>query len=315
MKSFLLGLALVAGFNFQAMAADGYSLSLIGAQAEESFSLESPQMRKEYRTESVRNTCFRRVSDGIRTQCRIYPQERCYEDHMSRRICRVEHVNRCDNIIAYRDEAYTCYENQTVAYDVFSHNVRANVIVRVKGVASTPNSCMVNFSLRGSTFNRNATCPDYIVKAKETAEESREGSTVVQNRTIELTLVDAREITAPIKGGVRDIRFEGQTVIVTTGDLTKNPNFSLKLYTERKKLLGSDDTLINRNLIPSEYSFEKTGEDSGIVKINLSKLIGGINSKKKHVIRVEISVAADTAGAINTSLPSLSDSASITVND
>lgn len=314
MKSFLLGLALVAGFNFQAMAADGYSLSLVGAQAEESFSLESPQMRKEYRTESVPRTCFRRVSDGIRTQCRSYPQERCYEDHMSRRICRVEHVNRCENVIAYRDEAYTCFENQTVAYDVFSHNVRANVIVKVKGPASTANSCMVNFSLNGSTFNRNATCADYIVKAKETAEESREGSTVVQNRTIELTLVDARVITAPIKGGVREMRLDGQTVVVTTGDLTKNPNFTLKLYTERKKLFG-DETLINRTLIPSEYSFEKTGEDSGIVKINLSKLIGGINSKKKHVIRVEVSVAADTAGAINTSLPSLSDSASITVND
>jgi len=316
MKLFLLGLSLISAFNVQASTMDGYSLSLVGAQSEESFSMNAEQTRTEYRTERVMRTGFRTVADGFGRQCVSVPQERCFEDHMSRRICRTEFVNRCHDEIRYRQEAYTYFDNVSVPYEVFNNNVRANVNVKIKGgSAATQNSCAVNFTLNGSQFKAVANCLDYIVLAKQTADEGREGNTVIQNRTLELTLVDARIVAAPIKGGIREMKFEGQTVVFKTGDLTKNPNFTLKLFTERRKLLGSDDTLINRNLIPSEYTFEKTGEDSGIVKINLSKLIGGINSKKKHVIRVEINVAANTSGAINASLPSLSDSASITVND
>jgi hypothetical protein len=315
MKSFLLALSLLAGINVQASTIDGYSLSLVGVQAEENFTMNAVQTRTEYRTETVARTCFRTVSDGYQRQCSSYPEQRCYEDNMSRRICRTEYVNRCRDEIRYRQEAYTCYENTSVPYEVFSNNVKANVIVRVSApVQPTPNSCAVNFTLNGNKFNAVANCADYIVLAKQSAGEARVGDTVVQTRTLDLTLVDARTVTAPVKGGIRDLKLEGQTLVFKTGDLSKNPSFALKLFVERKKLFG-DDTLINRNLAPSEYTYEKTSEDSGIVKINLSKLIGGINASKKHAVRVDLNVIADTAASINSSLPNFSTSESIIVNN
>jgi hypothetical protein len=316
MKSFLLTIALLAGFNVQASTMDGYTLSLIGAQSEESFSLNAVQTRTEYKTEVIEKTCFKPVFDGYYNDCRFETEQQCYEDGMSRRICRPVVVNRCRQEIRYRQQAYSCPQTVSIPYEVFSNNVKANVNVRVSGnVQSTQNSCGINFTLDGAQFKAVATCSDYIVLAKQAADERREGNTVIQTRNLDVTLVDARQVTAPVKGGVRELRFEGQSVVFKSGDLTKNPNFSLKLYIERRKLLGKDETIINRTLAPSEYSFEKTSEDSGIVKINLSKLVGGINDKKKHVIRVTLDVVTDTATAINSSLPSFSASDSITVNN
>lgn len=111
------------------------------------------------------------------------------------------------------------------------------------------------------------------------------------------------------------MRMEGQTLVFRTGDLTKNKNFSLKLFVERRKLLKGDETLVNRNLAPQEYSFEKTSDEFGVVRINLGNLIGGINKKRKHVIKVDINVLTNTVNSINSHLPSLSASESITVND
>lgn len=315
MKSFLLALSLLAGINVQASTIDAYSLSLVGVQAEENFTMNSVQTRTEYRTETVAKTCFRTVSDGYQRECRSYPEQRCYEDSMSRRICRTEYVNRCSDEIRYRTEAYTCYQNVSVPYEVFNNNVKANVIVKVSApVQPTASACAVNFTLNGSSFKAVANCADYVVLAKQTAEESRVGDTVVQTRTLNLTLVDAKTVAAPVKGGIREMKLEGQTLSFKTGDLAKNSNISLKLFVERRKLFG-DDTLINRNLVPTEYSFEKTGENEGVVKVNLTKLMGGINASKKHAIRVDLNVIADFSSAINSSLPNLSASESIIVNN
>ncbi len=318
MKQLILALGLLSAFNAFASTVDGYSLPITGVQTEENFSLNAVQTRTEYRNETVAKTCFRTVNDGYQNVCRQEPEVVCYEDHMSRRICNTRFVTRCYSEVRYRQEAYTCYQTVTIPYEVFSHNVKANVKVKVTntpGVFAPHNSCALNSTLEGSSFRVNASCSEFIVLAKQSADESRVADTVIQNRVLDLTLIDSQKLTAPVKGGVAQMRLEGQTLVFRTGDLTKNPNFSLKLYVQRRKLLSSDETLINRNLAPSEYTFEKISEDFGLVKVNLSKLLGGINDKKKHVIRVNLNVAADLTGALNTSLPSLSAEESITVNN
>ncbi len=319
MKSLILALALISGFQAHASTIDAYTLPIVGVQTEENVTLNAVQTRTEYRNETVARTCFRTVNDGYRTVCHQVPENYCYEDHMSRRICSTRYVNRCHTEPQYRQEAYTCYQTVSVPYEVFSHNVKANVNVKVSNVPgdvqAPHNTCGINFTLEGSLFRAGAECSEFIVLAKQTAEEERSGNTVIQNRTMNITLLDAQKITAPVKGGIAEMRLEGQTLVLRTGDLTKNPNFSLKLFVERRKLLKGDETLINRNLIPSEYSFEKINEDYGLVKINLQKLVGGINDKKKHVLRVDLNVVADFTGAINSRLPSLSASETITVNN
>jgi hypothetical protein len=318
MKSFMLALALMAGISAHASTADSYSIPLTGAQSEDNFTMSAVQTKTEYRKETVANTCWRTVVDGYQTVC--YPggpQVICRPDGF----CTTGPIAgpQCSQEIRYRQEAYTCYQTVSTPYEVFSNNVKANVSVKVTNVptgAQAPTKdCSLDFSLFGNSFNPVAHCSDFIVLAKQTYASEVQGDTVTQNRALDITLLDAKVVSAPTRNGITEMKFSGQTVSFKTGDLTKNPNFSLKLFVQRRKLLQSDETLINRALTSSEYTFEKTSDGAGIVKINLGKLIDGINAKRKHVIKVDLNVLTSTQGSLNAQLPALSATESITVNE
>ncbi len=318
MRSLLLAFALAAGLNVQASTVDSFLLPITGVQTEENFTLNAVQTRTEYRRETVAKTCYRTVMDGYRLECRDEPQVICYPSPQHGQVCTTRFERRCYNVPQYRQEAYTCYQTVSVPYEVFNNNAKANVNVKVNNAAdlqSANYSCGVNFSLTGNVFKSIANCPEFIVLAKNSNVERQEGNTVVQDRTVELTLLDSDKISAPTKNGISSMRLEGQTLVFKTGDLNKNPNFTLKLFVERRKLLKGDETLINRKLTPPEFSFEKIDEDSGLVKINLSKVFGGINAKRKHVLKVDLNVVVDTTSSINATLPALSATESITVNN
>ena len=318
MKSFLIALALMAGISAHASTTDVYTLPVTGVQSEDNFTMNAVQTRTEYRRETVASTCWRTVSDGYETICRQEPEVYCRPDGRGGQFCSTVFVNRCYNQIRYRQEPYTCYQTVSVPYEVFNNNAKANVNVKVTSTPSdapTANACGIDFTLQGNNFKSVANCSEYIVLAKQSSESVTQGDTVTQNRSLDITLLDAKKVAAPVKGGIADLKLVGQTVTFRTGDLTKNPEFTLKLFVQRRKLLQSDETLINRKLTPAEYSFEKTSEDYGIVKINLGKLIDGINTSKKHVIKVDLDVVTNTKNSINAKLPNLSVSESITVRE
>lgn len=317
MKLLIIALALTQGLIFGASAStlDGYTLPIISNDPEVNFTLNTVQTRTEYKNETVAKTCYRTEFDGYRNVCQYYPEVVCREDHMSRRICTTQNVYRCHSEPVYRTVPYTCYETVRIPYEVFSHNVKANVNVKKPTEIPAANACELSFTLEGQTLRANTACKELIVTAQKTSSERREGNTLIQDHNYVLNTLNAADISAPVNGGIADMRLEGQNLVFRTGDLTRNPNFSLKLFVERRKFLKDDEVLINRNLTASEYSFEKTNDRYGIVKINLSSLIGGVNSKKKHVFRVNLDVKLDRSNVLNTSLPALSADSSMTVNE
>lgn len=312
-------MSLLAGFTAHASTIDGYSLPINGQESVENFTLNATQTRTEYKQETVAKTCWRTVFAGYDQVCRQVPSSGCWITRDGNKVCDTQWNTHCYQEAQYRQEAYTCYQTVSVPYEVFSNFVKALVTVKLPNIPTGSNlplqTCEINFTLVGESFSSPANCPEFIVIAQKSASESREGQTVIQERKVDVKLLDAKVVAAPVKGGIAEMRMVGQTLVFRTGDLTKNKDFSLKLYVERRKLFKSDITLINRNLAPQEYSFEKTSDDFGIVKINLGNLIGGINKKKKHVLRVDINVLTNTANSINSTLPKLSASETIIVND
>ena len=318
MKYLILTFALIAGFNSYASTLDGYTLPISGQESEENFILNAIQTKIEHRQEVITKTCSRTVLVRNDKSCNLELVPRCWYGHDRARICKNELEVVCRETPQYRQEYYTCYETLSIPHEVFSYNSKAIVNVKLPNVpegASLPlERCNINFKLDGGSFTPTANCYEFMVLAKKSASESREGQTVTQDHKLDISLVNLKDIIAPIKGGISEMRVEGQNLVFRTGDLTRNKNISLKLFVENKKLLG-DKTLIERQLAPSEYSFEKISDDYGIVKIDLTKLIGGINTKKKHYISVEINVLIDTHNSINQSLPSFNAFGSMTVKN
>ena len=110
------------------------------------------------------------------------------------------------------------------------------------------------------------------------------------------------------------MKVEDHVLTFRTGDLTKNPNFSLKLYVEKKHFFKKDEVLIDRILTSTEFESYKISDEYSIVKVNLDKLLGGFDEKKKHEIKVSLNVNLES-GIILSKIPTLNVDSSITVDN
>ena len=350
MKSFILALSIVFASNTFASTTDSYSLPINGDESTERFVLNAEQTKTLYRTEIVDSTCYRTVQNGYEMQCNYVPEVVCYNTpdyprypsgpgpghgghpgqgpghrpgfggpRPRQRVCETRYVNRCYSVPRYVQEAYSCKKSMEIPYEVFDYNVKASVDVVIKNPTKNVafNSCDVDFVLFGSNLSAQSSCRDYIIQATKSNTMSNLSNKQVEiNSKYELTVQDLATAVAPVSKGISNLRMEGQTVVFKTGNLTKNKNFTLKLYVERRKLLKSDVVIINRNLSPSEYTYEAVDAENGNVKISLTKLFGGINKNKKHIINVELKLKDSFENALNKDIiPALKVSRSITVNN
>lgn len=213
----------------------------------------------------------------------------------------------------YREVAYSCLKTISVPYEVVDHESRANVEVKMSAAPATkPQSgnCGINFTLQGDHFSAANSCREYLAVALI----GRQENGTVKNFSYFINLFDAEKIFAPLAGGLSDLHVEGNTLVVRTGDLRSNSNFALSLYVERKRFLKEDVVLINRALAPGEYTYQPGDERTGLVRINLDKVLGGFEEGKKHVIKVKMDLSLPQGSVINGSpIPQLHQEASTTV--
>lgn len=301
-----------------ASTVDSRSFSIDEIQNEENFLLSTTQTRTAYRQESVTKTCFR-TEVSYRNQCSYYPEVRCYETRDSARICNTASVYRCSQQPEYRNVPYLCNEIVSIPYEVIDHLVKTNFNIKISShpkEPTNPTNCRIGFTMIGDLLKSNADCNSYLIVSNEhKSSDLDQTGTVIHNYNIQLKLLDAQTILAPLEGGIADMHLDGHTLIFRTGDLSKNANFSLKLFIEKKFLLKSDESLIDRNITPNEYQYEKLNERFGIVKVNLDKLLGGFNDTKKHAIKVSLSIKLEDGKILNTQIPTLTSDSSIIVNN
>lgn len=239
-----------------------------------------------------------------------------------RRVCETRYVQRCQNVPRYVQEAYACKQTIQVPYEVFDYNAENSVATKVTYKTNLVNSyydCNLDLIQNGGLFSMNTNCANLLIFASKSERNLSVGDVVKTQTNVNAELYDLNTYTAPISKGVKNLRLQGQNVTFTSGDLTLNKNFSIKLYIERRKLLKKDITIINRKLTPAEYTFTKTNDGEGTVTISLTKLFGGINRSKKHIIAVDVELLENANASLkllNTNLlPKKKVSNSITVND
>ncbi len=311
---------LVISTNIFASTIDSHSIPVLGAEIEENFSLSSTQTRTAYKKETIPQTCFRAEIVGYRNECAYYPEVRCYETRDSARVCNPVPVYRCQQVANYRQVPYICYQTITTPYDVPDHNVKANFVIKINKAPKEPGSptdhCEVGFVLEGENLKTTADCKEFLLISTQSKKvDFDQTGAVVHNYDFAVNLLNAEDTIAPLEGGIAEMHMEGHTLVFRTGDLSKNSNIALKLFVEKRHLLKSDETLINRTITSNDYSFEKTNEHFGIVKVNLDKLLGGFNDSKKHVIKVGLSVNLPNGVLLNTKAPVMSVESTLIVNN
>jgi hypothetical protein len=316
MKSFLL-LCVLFTSNLFASTIDSHSLPIFALENEENFSLNTVVTKTLYRTESRANTCYRTEFDGYYSHCDFFPVVQCYEHDRGHRDCHTTMIYSCRNEPRYRTVPYTCYDSVSVPYEVTDHSATANFHINVNksGAKNTDaRDCFLHYTMDGESVRANAECSNVLVlsSSTKTNQVDRAGN-VTFNYEINLTLLDKNTSIAPVANGINAMNMEGHTLTFRVGDLSKNPNFSLNLFVERRHLLKSDETLINRPLTATEFSFEKINEQEGVIKVNFDRLLSGFNDQKKHVIKVDLNVQLPYGNVLNTTLPALSAHGELTV--
>ncbi len=312
----ILAILLAFASTVFASTVDNFSLPLNRIETEENFLLQTIQTRTAYRQETIAKTCFRTEFDGYRSVCGYFPVVFCHDNRASHSECQSRLEFRCHQEPQYRNVSYTCYDTVTVPYEVNDHSVRANISVNVNRNTNQTNieNCAMNFSLMGEVLKTGSDCRNQLIVAKNSQRsEMDQFGTVTSFYQYQLNVLDTAATIAPIDGGIEQMQLEGHTLTFRAGDLSRNANYSLNLFVERRHLLKSDETLINRTLSPSEFSFEKINDRFSTVKINLDKLLGGFNDSKKHVIKVEMNIHLPEGTLINNSQPLFSAQNTLTI--
>lgn len=324
-----------------ASTTDLHTAAIQNSQVNETFVLNAQTTRTMYRTEERMSTCWRQVYAGTRQVCDSapininsvivtdqvgpHPDPGSHPDDPGR-------VSKptpddpspswpsdprpvtCYNQDYYRDEAYSCIETVTIPYEVFDHNSTANVNVAIAAApASKPQStdCGISFSLTGDSLSAVNLCSDYVA----TATSSVVSQGYVKNYNYTINLLDAAVVLAPLAGNLENLKVTDDELTVKTGSLVGAQNFTLKLYVQRRKFLSKDVVLVNRVLTAKEFTYKAIDEKTGLVHINLDKLLGGFESTKKHVLKVELDVTLPTGTmAGSTATRDLHQEATITIN-
>lgn len=299
------------------VTSDQHFTAIQNTETTDAFGLNTQTNRTEYRIETVRSICYRDVIVGYETICDRFAGS----VNPDRRIPpgRGRHEPRpmppiCHNRPVYRMEAYSCWRSVSVPYEVFDHASTANVNVKI---SATPEGkpvskiCGVNFNLTGDYLLPTNTCAEYVAVANQTVEDHG----YVKNYNYAIKLLDAEIVLAPLAGNLQGLQVNGSDLVVKTGNLNGTANFTLKLFVERKRLLKKDVVLINRPLNANEFSFQAIDARTGLVHVNLQKLLGNFESDKKNIIQVSLDVAINSPAHINNSaMPALHQEASITIN-
>ena len=302
-----------------ASTVDQYIFPINGSATEENFLLNTTQTKTAYRQDSIAQSCFHTEMDGYKNICGLHQESGCYLSKYSVQICTPSPIYTCQQIPTYKQIPYTCYKTVTTSYEVPDHQVVANFNVKISRKPkepTDPSGCSVGFSMEGEILKSHAKCIDFLILSNlKQKSMSNETGKVIRNYDVDLLLLDAEATLAPLLGGITQMHFNGHMLTFRVGDLSKNPNFNLKLFIERKYFLKANKTLINRNIRRDEYTFKKINEQFGLVSIDLDKLVNGFNDQKKHAIKVGLSVNLDNGSLLNEQVPELKKEAAITIND
>jgi hypothetical protein len=181
----------------------------------------------------------------------------------------------------------------TVESEVVDYHTIANVDVHIsEAPASKPQTgtCGINFSLDGDSLVANNSCVDYLAMARVQQVQVGEHA---YNYKYDIQLFDAEKVFSPLRGGLSDLSYNDQDNVVTvkTGSLENSKNFHLKLFIRRHRFFFSNEkVLIDRELNSTEFTYEPIDQFTGLVKVDVSKLIGELKNNRRHDVRVSLDV-------------------------
>jgi|GEM_PF-2936616 len=265
-----------------------------GSGQHESFALRTENTHTEWRSEQRERTCWRRVFDGYRRECRTEYRRICRREG-DRTICQDEPHQVCQDVPVYRNEPYTCYETVQVPYEVFDYFVQGNYKINFLNEVGSANE---NFYLEqnGDDYGISVrSSGSFLIAATKTEQESYADQLKTLDVTYNVLMSDLAAEINVIRGGITSLVTPDKKLI--TFQMNEHTG-KLPLVLHLKAVMpirwGSDVLMINRDLKLVDYQI-KTTDGVSVVTINPFQIIE--NFKEKYFYDFTVSIKLETKGA------------------
>jgi hypothetical protein len=311
---------LLLGFSQISLANDSAIFNYTGDLGAQNFRLQSSVSHTEYRTETESYSCEVQVQDGTETTCQSYERHDCHETADSERICSDGPTRVCSETPTYHTEESTCYNTVQVPYEVYDYDLVSNVEFHFNSFPKSNMNEGFHLTQSGESLSVNAfSSSGLIIKASSTTTNTHMDSAhgvKTQDVSFVVSFEEAKPVMAAVAGGLKNQKIEGKTLSFEVGDLSQPETFSLHLFAQRKRFIIKDITLIDRDLKTTDYKIVDLGNGRNKVVIDLEKLAGSFDRKKKHVFKFSLSLKHDFSSVVNmTQLGTTTLGDTITVND
>lgn len=272
----LLGIFSVAlSFGAVASTVDIKTFVYDGSVSSTTLLLSAEKTHTEYRMEQRQSICYRNEFRGHRTVCTGgygggygggYPHPgRHPRPHPGP-------MRSCWSEPVYVTVSYPCIQTVSVPYEVKDYDVEARVNLDVNKLSSeaTPGETFkVTLSGDQLSFDVNGSKKFFIVKRKQDIRSSMNGSVKMMDALLSTELLESAPVLKALN--LANIAIDNGLLTFDLGPVENNANIGFSLKITKKKLLGSDPVLLDRDLLDSEIEVKATssGSEAGI---NVNKL-------------------------------------------
>lgn len=270
---------LAFALSFATLASSGEEKTFVydGSQNSVELLLRGEKTHTEYRYEDYPDTCSRTEMAGYRTVCTGGgPMTQCHHGPHGP-ICRtIPGPRYCHQEPMYRTVYYPCTKTRKISFEVKDYDVEARVIVDVTKLSpeATPGET-IKVTLNGDNLYYDAIGSKkfFVVKKKEDKRSVMNGSVKMIDGLLAVELVEAAPVLKAIK--MSDIALNGSVLNFTVGESETRANIGFELKIEKKKLLGSDTELFNRELVLGEVTVNEA-----VASVDVNKLGVELDSGK-----------------------------------
>jgi len=296
-------LLLLLSSKLMASEFDSRIINIYASNQYENFDLTTQSASNVKDKAATEKTCFKKKHIGTKQVCGPSIEETCQTEFTPgdyvRRLCDRKVIETCKSEPIFKDVEYTCNldlsKSNTMNKEIKN---RINLTVRNNTDKTLRNKCIVYFEQLEDHLSYKAMCDDFLVKIVE--DKTKRIDARLVEKTITLELNEGRNLLAPVAKGISNITLQGPILSFKAGNLAANKRIALNLSLDQKPLLKKSQSIFNRDLLPSEYMFEKTNEAEGIVRINLAYLMNSqVDLEKALHAKVSIRLLDDLSKVIN----------------
>lgn len=274
--------SLALSFSALASTTDTKTFVYDGSANSVELILNAEKTHTEYRVEQRQTTCYRQEIVGHRSVCTGggyygpgFPGPGRYPHPGPGRYPYPGPgpIRSCWSEPIYRSVPYSCVQTVNVPFEVKDYDVNARVIIDVTKVSpeATPGETF-KVTLRGDTltFDVVGSKKFFVVKKQQSVRASMNGSVKMIDGLLAAELVEAAPVLKAIK--MTNISVKDGVLNFNIGPVASMDNLGFSLKIVKVKTLGSDTTLLDRELLASEVEVNASSEGASTAGVNVSKL-------------------------------------------